>query len=882
MKPLSHRIAILVLALPLLLLGCGSGNDGAPGAPGTSSGTISGTVTNSANAAGVDGAAVTATAGPVTATTQTSASGTYALSNLPAGTYSVTFSKANFTVSSSTVSVLAGIVTTANKVLSPVAPVILAISTSGSAVPGGTVTATVTPTIVDGSTLTGILWSQSNSVPVVLTDETTPTVTAALPAVSVYKDELFKVIAEPPAKPELLPPTVPLPPGEFPSGLQDRFQVQYINPYQLEEAGLVTLKAEVTTTSGTYSKEVQIHAALPWKINPGLRNVPVNIPVLLHGGTRGGVQATWSWSLSVRPVGSAAALDNASAQNPAFTPDVAGRYVASESGSGKTIEIYAGNWMGAITGQGADGRPNSANCTPCHNGIIATDKFTPWRLSGHAEIFGASNPGATANINTSTHYSTDCLSCHTVGYDTAAANGGFDDASGYSAFLASFTTDGTHFIADPNNWTRMLDNVIFQPVAQRANIQCENCHGPQQTLNINDPGAAHVKGDPRINVSSEVCGSCHGEPLRHARYQQWQLSPHANFELAIGEGDDGNCSRCHTAQGFIAWEKVGFAAGTNVTVTWDNTTVQPQTCAACHNPHNPGTTTGSTTNATVRVQDDTPVLAAGYRVLNAGRGAICMVCHNTRRNLINDDIPQDVITGGRAPHGGAQADVLMGQNAFFVAVGVRGKHSLITDTCANCHMVKTPPPAILSYSQGGTNHTFYADPAICSKCHASITAAEVQSATENQMSFLKTSLEGKLAEMILAYVAAGDNVTLTGMTDPINGSALPNVRIFPGDTVSVANFSDSHGRQAVDVTVNGVAGHLQLQNIKVNLLPQSGPVRNIMTFNAAGGNGPGELLAKAGWNYLMATNERSHGIHNPTFSLQILAGAQTAVDSIQP
>ena len=60
------------------------------------------------------------------------------------------------------------------------------------------------------------------------------------------------------------------------------------------------------------------------------------------------------------------------------------------------------------------------------------------------------------------------------------------------------------------------------------------------------------------------------------------------------------------------------------------------------------------------------------------------------------------------------------------------------------------------------------------------------------------------------------------------------------------------------ITVNGVAGHLQLQDIKVNLLPQSGPVRNIMTFNAAGGNGPGELLAKAGWNYLMATNERSH------------------------
>ncbi len=56
-----------------------------------------------------------------------------------------------------------------------------------------------------------------------------------------------------------------------------------------------------------------------------------------------------------------------------------------------------------------------------------------------------------------------------------------------------------------------------------------------------------------------------------------------------------------------------------------------------------------------------------------------MTCHNTHRGLCNDAVIPDLVgtsESARVPHGGAQGDVLMGQNAYFVAVGDRGNHSM--------------------------------------------------------------------------------------------------------------------------------------------------------------------------------------------------------------
>jgi hypothetical protein len=77
----------------------------------------------------------------------------------------------------------------------------------------------------------------------------------------------------------------------------------------------------------------------------------------------------------------------------------------------------------------------------------------------------------------------------------------------------------------------------------------------------------------------------------------------------------------------------------------------------------------------------------------------------------------------RAPHTAARTDVLKGQNASFVFVGERGKYSLITDTCTNCHMELTPPPADLSYNLGGTSHAFGASRRYAQSTTEPLTAA---------------------------------------------------------------------------------------------------------------------------------------------------------------
>ena len=74
-------------------------------------------------------------------------------------------------------------------------------------------------------------WSQIGGVAVssIISIDSNPTNVTLGPAGD-YKDELLHVLAEPPISEDDLPPNVPVPEGEFPGGLQDRFQVVGLNP----------------------------------------------------------------------------------------------------------------------------------------------------------------------------------------------------------------------------------------------------------------------------------------------------------------------------------------------------------------------------------------------------------------------------------------------------------------------------------------------------------------------------------------------------------------------------------------------------------------------------------------------------------------------------
>ena len=548
-----------------------------------------------------------------------------------------------------------------------------------------------------------------------------------------------------------------------------------------------------------------------------------------------------------------------------------------------------------------DGRPvGDQNCTGCHRvGGAAPANFDTWRLTGHAEAF-------TQGITTNGHFGENCFACHAVGYGLNGQGpgedpGGIDDTPSYTAFmnlLANNQASGN--IA--GTWEEML--VQMPDTARLSNIQCENCHGPQDYTNAHHTPDSTPDGTPRVSLSADVCGSCHGEPARHGRYQQWQLSNHADYDLARSRGTNGNCARCHSGNGFVAWNKLDFDPDQNVTVTWDEDTVVPQTCAACHNPHDTGTTSGDAgTDARVRVNSkggtcggpycDTYELTAGFKATNVGKGATCMTCHNSRADVPRNDatwasLSDSQKTGG--PHHGVQADLIMGQNMYFLAPGelVPGDHKLIEDTCVTCHMNATPPPELLSYNLSGTNHTFAADPGICVKCHGD--AGEfLANSVDIEINGYMDDLADALGEAYMRVMADHYPVAAGGGCNPADGTAGHEI------TDVTWNYG-GHSGSTLDITV---ADGSSCTNRSLSSIQVDGGASSLVNVVLNPANGA-EALLKARWNYGLNYEDETiigcedntdpncdpphthRGVHNHAFSQKGLIRAIQAVQAVAP
>lgn len=687
-----------------------------------------------------------------------------------------------------------------------------------SSSPGETVTLEATVVIEDDSTVTGYQWTQISGTPATVRNANAQTATVTLAALADYRTELFQHLAPP-----------------------DRFMVQGINPHSLEATEEAAFKVAVTTSSGVYTDTVSVMAHLPYAVSLGVRNVPIDVPVLLHGKT----QDAYNWDV-ILPSDSSALLDDSTIQNPSFTPDVAGRYTLTELNSGVTLHVYAGTWLGVIVGQDEKGEPVAdASCTACHNNPAVPDKFSEWKASGHAEIL-------TQNIdNPAGHWSTGCASCHTVGYDTDADNNGFDEIMAEEGWEVPHGAVG--------NWAAMLAD--YPATARLANVQCENCHGPQQT-------GAHGQADARTSVSSDVCGACHGEPPRHGRFQQWEESAHADYTLAIDRATNASCGRCHVAQGFLAWLpqlEAGNPGNIEAEITWSAETAEPVTCVVCHDPHDQGKTSGEPNTATVRIEGNTPMLPAGFKVIGAGRGALCMTCHNSRNSERNDAAMP--VADDRVPHTASQTDVLMGENAYFVSVGQRSPHSLIEDTCSKCHMELSPPPAEFSRQGAGTNHSFEASRDICTSCHGVFTGGTLDDAVHGGLEELKLAIEEAIAKEIVAQTSAGSTVTLVKM-----GPDESDVNIVGDSQVTGVEFLETHGRLAMNIAVDGtVYEHVRLARDTEVTDPDGKVVGTLI------GSDAGQLIAKAGWNYFLIEGDGSEGVHNPSFTLEVVSASVDAL-----
>ncbi len=615
--------------------------------------------------------------------------------------------------------------------------------------------------------------------------------------------------------------------------------------------------------------------------------VPINLPVLITASTGSFVPGTTTWSL-VGPAGSTATLSSSTDQYPYFTPDSSGAYTVTDNNTGATVTVYAGTWRGVIVGAPTGTNPllpadYDTSCTACHNvpdnpltawsGNIgqAPNKFVPWSNTGHAKRFtqGLNDSGATEPYNAT------CFPCHTVGFvATAKNNGGFHDQPNYDAFITNVINPAlTATVADDTRYATAWSSGSYTLLLQRSNIQCEQCHGPQNNTGAH-PGDAGVSvAGTRESLDANMCGLCHGAATHHTRYQQWKLSPlgHSNYDLARNEGTNPSCAACHSAQGNLIYQKQLVQGNPLRTIpsgsiTWTASTVQPQTCAVCHDPHNVGqesddayfTPEQVNNNAQTRLSflmvaaglnpGDTPKLPAGFKATGVGKGGQCIICHNSRNGgsgsnsyLHEDNDPVfGALAGYATPHSPAQSDVLMGHNAYFVgSTGgdlstLRGAHSMLPDTCVTCHMEKTPPPYLWTENAHGTNHTFKADINICGDCHSGIDTSlgpTLQMDTQSQLDQVLAVINGAIISQATGTYAGN----MTGAS------------YNPGYQVTVTVGSNTY------------------------------PLGDVVPINTTAG----QTLAKAIWNYNLILNDSSKGVHNPDFVRNVLGNTYEQLMGLQ-
>jgi hypothetical protein len=457
----------------------------------------------------------------------------------------------------------------------------------------------------------------------------------------------------------------------------------------------------------------------------GINTVGVGTPVYLEVDVNVAFPVSTitnvSFAITQEPIGSAAVITasplgtNLGIYEPAdrFNYQVAGRAVVRpDKNTGNRPYIITAT-IGTLTNGttnvsftfNAGSYVGISACSYCHGpagqGGSAPDKLQYWTNTLHSVIF-------TQGINVvNGSYSVSCLKCHTVGYDTNAStlpDGGFYSVS---------TSEGWTFptVLTNSNWTNL--QATFPDVANLANIQCENCHGPGSE-HANAFGNTNVSGWPRLAVTtnnSGDCNQCHDAPTHHIKGTEWYVSAHSGAQstaptIPSGAGRD-QCVMCHTAIGFITRinndisNSVASVPITNFAPT--NTTYAPLNCMSCHEPH--GQELPANNPHQLRKMGAV-TFGDGTVVTNAGESQLCLQCHHSRNGGATNNVTQFKLgrptwAGGSTfgPHDGPQGEIIEGVNA--ITYGKTFPNSAhretVTNVCVGCHMqtVASGDPAFL-------------------------------------------------------------------------------------------------------------------------------------------------------------------------------------------
>jgi hypothetical protein len=530
--------------------------------------------------------------------------------------------------------------------------------------------------------------------------------------------------------------------------------------------------------------------------------------------------------------------------------------------TGETLTNTAASWTGVQF------------CNICHgpnSNVGEADLVTPWSQTLHASMAQRGVDGVLGSF-----YGESCFQCHTVGFNKspAATNGNFYAVQQQLGWMFPSVLHAGNYAAMP---TALQD---------KANIQCENCHGP---------GSRHP-GSPSVSLDVKVCASCHQDGTHHVRPEQWEISPHAGAydNVSQGEGIRNVCARCHSARGYTDVAKGTSDVRNTNSIT---TATGPLSCQACHDPHDKF---GNADRHQLRVYDsallgnpyfrsNTVTIALGDSlttadlrltnsnliVTNLGNAATCITCHNGRQ------LPTQTIIYGTNTVLSAKTlrPTTIGVSKYYQ---VGGPHD---QTAGEAFL----GVGMFDYGQemGNSFHTYLAK---CQTCHMyQLKAGDTINVNDEPVLITSDNLEtyanvvgNHTFEMSYSYV--GTN----GVTNVVDNIAACNqchasfepVDSFDFKTVFAHDYDGNGEIEGVQTETQGMLNNLGrlLKTTGVTITTNaSGDVTSVSTSAGYSTNNVvlAEAQGKAAWNFLAVTREKSFGVHNTQYTTRLLQTSYT-------
>ena len=335
-----------------------------------------------------------------------------------------------------------------------------------------------------------------------------------------------------------------------------------------------------------------------------------------------------------------------------------------------------------------------------------------------------------------------------------------------------------------------------------------------------------------------ACADCHGAtpkyPLLGARLG-YDTSGHKNNDNSYYANGQG-CQRCHTNEGFIEFAATGKVDPKSF-VAYPS---QPN-CVTCHTQHE----TWDFGLRTVK-----PVKLVDGSEFDLGKGNLCAACHQASgvaRTVVKAS-PAASVLGHWGAHHGPQSDVVNGTNAWEYS-GRKYSSSphkqILEDGCVECHMALPQGRYGLAPDVGG---------------HSFNVVGEVHEAP-------KVNTAGCLA--------CHKDV-----------KQLPGTELF--DLKAKADYDRDGKMEVVQAEVQGVLelfvnpkGGGALQTLNPPMFKPDAPASfaGLGTGWAGSRNGQwSELQMAALYNYKLFVEDRSRGVHNATYTIQVLYDALKSLD----